>query len=248
MLENGHYNSAGINNCQDKNMFLAVCRKYVYTGVENIKERKVAMNKRNYQKELDQILTENQKEEKIPVLLLHSCCAPCSSYVLEYLSDYFDITIYYYNPNISSKSEYEKRVSEQKRLINEMKTKNKVMFIEGEYNPELFFEISKGLEDAPEGGERCFKCYRQRLEKTADFAKKNGFDYFTTTLSISPHKHADKINEIGIDLEIINNIKYLKADFKKKNGYKRSIELSKEYNLYRQNFCGCVFSKRNCTP
>ena len=129
-----------------------------------------------------------------------------------------------------------------------MKTKNKVMFIEGEYNPELFFEISKGLEDAPEGGERCFKCYIQRLEKTADFAKKNGFDYFTTTLSISPHKNADKINEIGIDLEIINNIKYLKADFKKKNGYKRSIELSKEYNLYRQNFCGCVFSKRNCTP
>lgn len=202
----------------------------------------------NYQIELEKTIEKIINNNDKPSLLLHSCCAPCSSYVLEYLSDYFDITIYYYNPNISSKSEYEKRVSEQKRLINEMKTKNKVMFIEGEYNPELFFEISKGLEDAPEGGERCFKCYRQRLEKTADFAKKNGFDYFTTTLSISPHKNADKINEIGIDLEIINNIKYLKADFKKKNGYKRSIELSKEYNLYRQNFCGCVFSKRNCTP
>lgn len=201
----------------------------------------------NYQIELEKTIEKIINNNDKPSLLLHSCCAPCSSYVLEYLSDYFDITIYYYNPNISSKSEYEKRVSEQKRLINEMKTKNKVMFIEGEYNPELFFEISKGLEDAPEGGERCFKCYRQRLEKTADFAKKNGFDYFTTTLSISPHKNADKINEIGIDLEIINNIKYLKADFKKKNGYKRSIELSKEYNLYRQNFCGCVFSKRNCT-
>ena len=202
----------------------------------------------NYQIELEKTIEKIINNNDKPSLLLHSCCAPCSSYVLEYLSDYFDITIYYYNPNISSKSEYEKRVSEQKRLINEMKTKNKVMFIEGEHNPELFFEISKGLEDAPEGGERCFKCYRQRLEKTADFAKKNGFDYFTTTLSISPHKNADKINEIGIDLEIINNIKYLKADFKKKNGYKRSIELSKEYNLYRQNFCGCVFSKRNCTP
>lgn len=202
----------------------------------------------NYQIELEKTIEKIINNNDKPSLLLHSCCAPCSSYVLEYLSDYFDITIYYYNPNISSKSEYEKRVSEQKRLINEMKTKNKVMFIEGEYNPELFFEISKGLEDAPEGGERCFKCYRQRLEKTADFAKKNGFDYFTTTLSISPHKNAYKINEIGIDLEIINNIKYLKADFKKKNGYKRSIELSKEYNLYRQNFCGCVFSKRNCTP
>ena len=202
----------------------------------------------NYQIELEKTIEKIINNNDKPSLLLHSCCAPCSSYVLEYLSDYFDITIYYYNPNISSKSEYEKRVSEQKRLINEMKTKNKVMFIEGEYNPELFFEISKGLEDAPEGGERCFKCYRQRLDKTADFAKKNGFDYFTTTLSISPHKNADKINEIGIDLEIINNIKYLKADFKKKNGYKRSIELSKEYNLYRQNFCGCVFSKRNCTP
>ena len=202
----------------------------------------------NYQIELEKTIEKIINNNDKPSLLLHSCCAPCSSYVLEYLSDYFDITIYYYNPNISSKSEYEKRVSEQKRLINEMKTKNKVMFIEGEYNPELFFEISKGLEDAPEGGERCFKCYRKRLEKTADFAKKNGFDYFTTTLSISPHKNADKINEIGIDLEIINNIKYLKADFKKKNGYKRSIELSKEYNLYRQNFCGCVFSKRNCTP
>ena len=202
----------------------------------------------NYQIELEKTIEKIINNNDKPSLLLHSCCAPCSSYVLEYLSDYFDITIYYYNPNISSKSEYEKRVSEQKRLINEMKTKNKVMFIEGEYNPELFFEISKGLEDAPEGGERCFKCYRQRLEKTAYFAKKNGFDYFKTTLSISPHKNADKINEIGIDLEIINNIKYLKADFKKKNGYKRSIELSKEYNLYRQNFCGCVFSKRNCTP
>ena len=127
----------------------------------------------NYQIELEKTIEKIINNNDKPSLLLHSCCAPCSSYVLEYLSDYFDITIYYYNPNISSKSEYEKRVSEQKRLINEMKTKNKVMFIEGEYNPELFFEISKGLEDAPEGGERCFKCYRQRLEKTADFAKKN---------------------------------------------------------------------------
>lgn len=201
------------------------------------------MNKINYQKQLDKIIDEIQKSKEIPTLLLHSCCAPCSSYVLEYLSQYFKITIFYYNPNISPKEEYKKRVEEQKRLISQLPTKNPVSFIEGEYIPQDFYNMAKGMEDLKEGGERCFKCYRLRLEKTAKLAKEQEFDYFTTTLSISPYKNAPKLNEIAEELSEIYSVKNLPADFKKKEGYKRSIQLSSEYNLYRQNYCGCVYSK-----
>ena len=203
------------------------------------------MNKINYQKQLDKIIDEIQKNNETPTLLLHSCCAPCSSYVLEYLSQYFKITIFYYNPNISPEEEYKKRVEEQKRLISQLPTKNPVSFIEGEYIPQDFYNMAKGMEDLKEGGERCFKCYRLRLEKTAKLAKEQGFDYFTTTLSISPYKNAPKLNEIAEELSEIYSVKNLPADFKKKEGYKRSIQLSSEYNLYRQNYCGCVYSKRD---
>ncbi|MEE0959897.1 MAG: epoxyqueuosine reductase QueH [Lachnospiraceae bacterium] len=198
----------------------------------------------NYQKELDKTIDKITREGVIPTLFLHSCCAPCSSYVLKYLSDYFKITIFYYNPNISPEDEYRERVREQIRLINEMPVKNKVEFMEGRYEPEVFYEMAKGMEDIPEGGERCFKCYELRLREAAVIAKDRGFDYFTTTLSISPLKNAAKLNEIGLKLEEEYNIKYLLSDFKKKEGYKQSVELSKEYNLYRQNYCGCAFSKR----
>lgn len=197
-------------------------------------------NKQNWQKKLDMII---EGLEGRKTLLLHGCCAPCSSYVLEYLTEYFDISLLYYNPNIFPETEYLKRVEEVKRLISEMPLKSSVKLIEGRYEPKEFFEISKGLEIAPEGGERCFKCYRLRLEEAAREAAKGGFDYFTTTLSISPHKNADKLNEIGEELEKQYGVKYLYADFKKKNGYKRSIELSGIYGLYRQDYCGCGFSK-----
>ena len=201
------------------------------------------MQKINYQKILDELIEKLQKENKIPKLLLHSCCAPCSSYVLEYLSKYFRITVLYYNPNISIEEEYLHRIEEQKRLISEMKTINKVDFVQGEYNPNEFFAMAKGLEDVKEGGERCFKCSELRLRETVKIALDNGYDYFTTTLSISPHKNAQKINEIGEKLSEEYGVKYLYSDFKKREGYKRSIELSKEYNLYRQNYCGCIYSK-----
>ncbi len=195
----------------------------------------------DYQKKLDEILSMITTKKK---LLLHSCCAPCSSYVLEYLSKYFDITIFYYNPNITLKEEFDKRLNEQKRFINEFKGQNKIDIIEGKYEKEKYEQIVKGLENEKEGGARCFKCYELRLEETAKLAKELGYDYFTTTLSISPYKNALKINEIGEYLENKYGVKYLYADFKKKNGYKRSIELSKIYKLYRQNYCGCIYSKR----
>lgn len=198
----------------------------------------------NYQKELDKTIDKITREGVVPTLFLHSCCAPCSSYVLKYLSDYFKITVFYYNPNISPEDEYRERVREQIRLINEMPVKNKVEFMEGRYEPKVFYEMAKGMEDIPEGGERCFKCYELRLREAAVIAKDREFDYFTTTLSISPLKNAAKLNEIGLKLEEEYNIKYLLSDFKKKEGYKQSVELSKEYNLYRQNYCGCAFSKR----
>lgn len=201
------------------------------------------MNKINYQIELDKIIDNLQKENRVPTLLLHSCCAPCSSYCLSYLADYFKITVFYYNPNISPAEEYQKRVEEQKRLINELPVKNKVSFMEGRYEPEKFFEMSKGLESIPEGGERCFKCYEMRQREAAEYAAENGFDFFTTTLSISPHKNAAKLNEIGLKLEKEYGIRYLVSDFKKKGGYLKSIEYSKQYDLYRQNYCGCVYSK-----
>ena len=202
------------------------------------------MNKRNYQRELDALLTEIEKEHKIPRLFLHSCCAPCSSYVLEYLSEYFEITVFFYNPNISLEEEYRKRVEEIKRLVREMKFAHSVHIEEGSYDPQVFYEMVKGMEKLPEGGERCFKCYRLRMEEAAKAARDGGYDYFTTTLSISPLKNAQKINEIGEELAEIYGVAHLPSDFKKKNGYKRSIELSHEYELYRQNYCGCVFSKR----
>lgn len=195
----------------------------------------------NYQKQLDQLL---ENLEETPSLLLHSCCAPCSSYVLEYLSNYFKITIFYYNPNITDKKEYEKRVTELKRLLKELKGKNEIHFIEGAYEPDRFFEMAKGLEEEKEGGSRCIKCYYMRLEEAAKEAKKRKFDYFTTTLSVSPYKKAEKLNEIGKILSDQYKVNYLYSDFKKKNGYKRSIELSKEYHLYRQDYCGCIYSKQ----
>lgn len=199
------------------------------------------MNKINYQKLTDKVI--DGLGEKTPKLLLHSCCAPCSSYTLEYLANYFEITVLYYNPNISPKEEFEKRFAEQKRLIESMPAKHKITLIKGEYNYEDFEKIARGYEDVPEGGERCFRCYRLRLSRAAELAREQGFDYFCTTLSISPLKNSQKINEIGYELEKEYGVAWLPSDFKKREGYKRSIELSREYNLYRQNFCGCIYSK-----
>lgn len=199
----------------------------------------------NYQKILDKKLEEISDSNATPSLLLHSCCAPCSSYVLEYLSEFFHITIFYYNPNIHPEDEYKKRVEEQKEFITQLPTKRKINFIEGHYDTQEFFHISKGLEEEREGGERCFKCYELRLREAAKKAKELNFDYFTTVLSISPHKNAEKINEIGNKLSEEFNIEFLNSDFKKKNGFKRSIELSSQYNLYRQDYCGCIYSRRD---
>ena len=185
-----------------------------------------------------------KKEEKAPSLLLHSCCAPCSSYVLEYLSDYFNITVFYYNPNIFPESEYTKRILEQQMLIGEMKVKHPVSFIAGHYDKERFYEMARGMEHLKEGGERCLKCYELRLREAAKIAKEGGFEYYTTTLSISPLKNAAKLNEIGLKLAEEYGVAYLTSDFKKKNGYKRSVELSAQYGLYRQDYCGCEFSMR----
>ena len=199
----------------------------------------------NYQKELDKLISNLEKEGKVPRLLLHSCCAPCSSYVLEYLSDYFEITVFYYNPNIFPESEYTKRILEQQMLIQDMNVKHPVSFLAGSYERERFYEIAKGLERLKEGGDRCFKCYELRLEEAAKIATEGEFDYFTTTLSISPMKNAEKLNEIGNKVGVKYGVSYLQSDFKKKNGYKRSIELSKEFGLYRQDYCGCEFSFRD---
>lgn len=178
-------------------------------------------------------------------LLMHACCAPCSSACLERLGNYFDISILYYNPNITDKDEYLKRVEEIKKFISGFKTKYPIKLIEGRYDPKEFFEIAKGLEDEPERGKRCFKCYRLRLEETAKVASEKEFDYFCTTLTLSPYKNATWLNEIGEELNNNYNSTYLYSDFKKKNGYKRSIELSKEFDLYRQDYCGCVYSLRD---
>ncbi|WP_349667398.1 epoxyqueuosine reductase QueH [Lacrimispora sp.] len=202
------------------------------------------MNPRNYQKELDQIIEEIKVLNKVPKLLIHSCCAPCSSYVLEYLSQYFDITVYFYNPNIYPPLEYIRRVEEQDRLIQEMNFVHPVTLQTGAYEPQEFYRIVEGLEKEPEGGIRCFHCYELRLQEAAKIAQAGRFDYFTTTLSISPLKNADKLNEIGEKLGREYRVAYLPSDFKKKNGYKRSVELSKEHDLYRQDYCGCVFSQR----
>lgn len=201
-----------------------------------------AKNGRNYQREMEQVLSRLDQENP-PRLLLHGCCAPCSSYVLEYLSVYFQITLFFYNPNISSFEEYRKREEEAKRLIASMPLKNPVQFMEAPWENDRFEQAAKGLEQVPEGGSRCFACYKLRLEKTAETAAKLGFPYFTTTLTISPLKNAAKLNELGEEAAARWNLCFLPSDFKKKNGYKRSIELSHQYNLYRQNYCGCVYSQ-----
>lgn len=196
----------------------------------------------NYQKLLDANISRLLETDYVPKLLLHSCCAPCSSYVLEYLSEYFKIMVLYYNPNIFPEAEYNYRVQEQKRLIEELPCKYPIQFIHEPYTPEEFYQSVKGLEQEPEGGKRCMVCYRLRLERAAQIAKAGGYDYFTTTLSISPLKNAAALNEIGKELEEKYGIRYLFSDFKKKGGYQRSVELSKQYQLYRQNYCGCVYS------
>lgn len=219
------------------------------------------MNAVNYQKELEKILRILEEDRQsvpqggkpVKSLFLHSCCAPCSSYVMEYLCSYFQITVFYFNPNIASSEEYRKRVEEQKRLIN---TYNKEMeagirrgypigFLEGDYDPQRFYEAAKGYEDCPEGGERCFRCFDLRLRETAKRARAEGADFFCTTLTISPLKNAGKLNEIGMALSAEYGVPWLPSDFKKKDGYKRSIELSAEYGLYRQNYCGCGYSLRD---
>lgn len=201
------------------------------------------MGKMNYQKELEKIIDRHEKAGERPTLLLHSCCAPCSSYVLEYLSRYFQITLFYYNPNITEEEEYKKRIVEVKRLVNEMGLSG-IEVLEGEYEPELFFDMAKKWPGEKEGGKRCYDCYEMRLQKTAEEAKKGNYDYFTTTLSISPHKNALWLNELSEKAAKETGTKALPADFKKKNGYKRSIELSGQYHLYRQDYCGCIFSRQ----
>lgn len=213
-------------------------------------------NKRNYSIELDEIMKNPENRGK--TLFLHSCCAPCSSYVLEYLRSFFKITVFYYNPNITADEEYAKRVEEQKRLIAAFNAQRKagrdiqadsdasafeIAIVEGDYDKQLFFDSVKGLEKCKEGGERCFMCYELRLAETAKQAKAREMDYFTTTLTISPLKNAAKLNEIGERLALEQDVAWLPSDFKKKGGYQRSIELSKEYDLYRQNYCGCIYSK-----
>ena len=192
----------------------------------------------NYDVEMNKII--NNLDYK-PTILLHSCCAPCSTTVIERLKDYFDVTILYYNPNIEPFDEYEKRKEEQIRIIKEFG----INYLDCDYDIALFHKMSVGLESEPERGIRCHKCYRLRLDYTARIAKDNGYDFFGTTLTVSPHKLSTVINEIGIDLESIYGIKFLVSDFKKNNGYKNSIELSKKYNLYRQNYCGCIFSRKS---
>ena len=198
----------------------------------------------NYQALFDQQLENIKVSGKKPTLLLHACCAPCSSYVLEYLDGIFDITLFFFNPNISPEEEYNFRAAELKRLTKELPLKNKVKIIVPDYIPDEFEAIAKGKEDLPERSARCTDCYRLRISKTFEEAVKQGFDYFSTTLSISPHKDADRLNKIGMELSENSSVQWLFSDFKKRNGYKRSIELSQIYGLYRQNYCGCIYSKK----
>ena len=202
------------------------------------------MNPRNYQKELDRVLEGLEREAAVPRLLLHSCCAPCSSYVLEYLSRYFEITVLYYNPNIYPPEEFGRRLKEQQKLLADMEFVHPVRLVEGRFEPEAFYQAAKGLEQEPEGGKRCEACYELRLREAAREAAAGGYDWFATTLSISPLKSAQKLMEIGERLGREYGVPYLPSDFKKKNGYKRSVELSAQYGLYRQNYCGCVYSIR----
>lgn len=198
---------------------------------------------RNYSKELERLIQQFQREERVPRLLLHVCCAPCSSAVLEYLSQYFAITLLYYNPNISPREEYDKREAELKRLVSEMELVHPVDLLPCDYDGQAFVEAARGLEGEPEGGARCEACFRLRLEYAAREAARLHFDYYTTTLTISPMKNAPLLNQLGEEMGEKYEVAHLPSDFKKKNGYKRSVELSKEYGLYRQDYCGCAFSK-----
>ena len=198
----------------------------------------------NYQLEMEKIIKSEIERNRVPRLLLHDSCETCSSRVLEVLGDYIHITILYYNPNIFPEEEFNKRLAELQRLVKELNTKYPVEVWPGRYDPKEFFTMAKGHEKDKEGGERCFQCYRLRLEETAKLAKEYQFDYFTTTLSISPYKNSRVLNEIGQELAKQYELNYLFADFKKKDGYHRSIELSKEYHLYRQDYCGCIYSKQ----
>ncbi len=216
------------------------------------------MNKRNYSKELDKKIEEFETDGRRPRLLLHACCAPCSSYCLEFLREFFDVTVFFFNPNITEEEEYRKRVIEEKRLIEEYNRQvenmsfdkmnstvraGRIDIIEGDYDPKIFYEAVKGYEDCREGGDRCRKCFELRLSETARVARERGFDLITTTLTISPLKNAEVLNEVGEAAAAAEGIAFLPSDFKKKNGYKRSIELSNMFGLYRQDFCGCSFSK-----
>ncbi len=201
------------------------------------------MQIRNYQKELEAIIAENQRAGVVPSLLLHSCCAPCSSYVLSYLSQFFRITVCYYNPNISAPEEFEKRAKEQARLIAQLPGAYPIDIVLPEHRPEEFYERVRGLEQEPEGGKRCAECFRLRLQYAGELAAREHFDWFTTTLSISPLKNAPLLNQIGEEVSNEVGVRYLPSDFKKKGGYQESIRLSKEYDLYRQDYCGCIYSK-----
>lgn len=199
------------------------------------------MNKVNYQKKMNEIIS--GFGDRMPTLLLHACCAPCLSSVLEQLSPKFRITVFYYNPNISPEDEYKKRLAEVKRLLGELPQKNPAQFIEGRYNTRQFLELARGREQEPEGGSRCRDCYRMRLAETAKFAMAGAYDFFATTLSVSPYKNVRQLNEIGEELGREYGVAYLPSDFKKNGGYQRSIELSRVYGLYRQDWCGCVYSR-----
>lgn len=202
------------------------------------------MNRVNYQQVMENLIADNCIEGRSPRLLLHSCCGPCSTYCIQTLAEHFRVTVFYYNPNIYPSEEYHMRAGEQERFIERFPTKYPVQFVEGAYDTERFYDTVRGLEHVPEGGERCFRCYELRLREAAEYAREHDFDFFTTTLSISPLKNADKLNEIGAKLEQEYGVRYLYSDFKKKNGYKQSTEISRAYDMYRQYYCGCVFSKQ----
>ena len=199
------------------------------------------MNKPNYQLELDRELA--RLDGRVPRLLLHVCCAPCSSYCLEYLSEYFEITVYYYNPNISPEKEFRFRADEEQRFLREITPKHPIHYLEGAYEPERYYALVRGLEKEPEGGRRCERCFRLRLGESARVCREGGYDCFTTTLTISPLKNADMLNTVGREMAAEYGVRWLPSDFKKRGGYQRSIVLSREHHLYRQNYCGCVFSK-----
>lgn len=199
------------------------------------------MNKVNYQKDMEKVLA--REMDRVPRLLLHVCCAPCSSYVLEYLSAYFEITVFYYNPNIEPEAEYRFRAAEEQRFITEIAPEHPIAYTEGDYDPAAFHEAVRGLEQEKEGGARCTECFRLRLDRAARACRDGGFDYFTTTLTISPLKDADRLNRLGQEAAAQYGVTWLPSDFKKRGGYVRSVELSRKHDLYRQDFCGCAYSR-----